>query len=183
MSRALIFSGANGSGKTTFSNSILEPGFVFINADDVKKKKDLSYLEAGKESLRLIDMAISKRMEFSFETTMAGIGLYKRFERLKKEKYNITIFYLFAYPIDLLLERIKERVKKGGHMVSDEDVIRRYYRSAFNFWNKYRFHASEWAIINNNQLDSESIAVGSNGSFNIMNDLEFSIFKETVSHG
>ena len=103
-------------------------------------------------------------------------------ENLKKEKYNVTIFYLFAYPIELLIERIKERAKKGGHMVSDEDVIRRYYRSACNFWNKYRFYASEWTIINNNQLDSEGIAVGSNGNFNIINDAEFSIFKEAVNH-
>jgi len=183
MSKVLIFAGANGSGKTTFANSILKPGIQFINADDIKKEKGLSYLEAGKESLRLIDMAISKRIEFSFETTMAGIGLYKRFERLKKEKYNIAIFYLFAYPVDLLLERIRERVKKGGHMVADEDVIRRYHRSVYNFWNKYRFYASKWNIMNNNQLESEMIAVGSNGNFNVINDAEFNIFKEAVNHG
>src|SRR3989338_10200276 len=121
MSKVLIFAGANGSGKTTFAKSILEPGFIFINADDIKKEKNLSYLEAGKESLRLIDNSIAKNKDFSFETTMSGIGLSKRFENLKKEKYHTAIFYLFAYPINLLLERIRERVKKGGHMVSDED--------------------------------------------------------------
>ena len=139
MPRVLIFAGANGSGKTTFANGIIEPGFIFINADDIKKDKKLSYIEAGKESLRLIDNSIAENKNFSFETTMSGMGLYKRFERLKKEKYHITIFYLFAYPVELLIERIKERVKKGGHMVANEDVIRRYYRSAYNFWNKYRF--------------------------------------------
>jgi len=183
MPKVLIFAGANGSGKTTFAKSILEPGFIFINADDIKKDKKLSYLEAGKESLCLIDDSIAENKDFSFETTMSGIGLSKRFEKLKKEKYYITIFYLFAYPIELLIERIKERVAKGGHMVADKDVIRRYYRSAHNFWNKYRFYASGWSIINNNQLESESIAVGSNGNFNVINDAEFSIFKETVNHG
>ena len=120
MPKVLIFAGANGSGKTTFAKSILEPGFIFINADDIKKEKNLSYLEAGKESLRLIDNSIAENKDFSFETTMSGIGLSKRFEKLKKEKYRITIFYLFAYPVELLIERIKERVKKGGHMVARE---------------------------------------------------------------
>ncbi|MEK6728385.1 MAG: hypothetical protein AABY28_06985, partial [Candidatus Omnitrophota bacterium] len=108
MSKVLIFAGANGSGKTTFANGIIEPGFIFINADDIKKDKKLSYIDAGKESLCLIDEAIKNNTDFSFETTMSGMGLYKRFERLKKEKYHITIFYLFAYPIELLIERIKE---------------------------------------------------------------------------
>jgi predicted ABC-type ATPase len=183
MPKVLIFAGANGSGKTTFANGILKSGFTFINADDIKKEKNLSYLEAGKESLRLIDSSIAENKDFSFETTMSGIGLSKRFENLKKEKYHITIFYLFAYPVELLIERIKERVKKGGHMVSDKDVIRRYYRSSCNFWDKYRFYASKWSIINNNQLESETIAVGSNGSFNLINESEFSIFKEAVNHG
>jgi predicted ABC-type ATPase len=183
MPHVFIFAGANGSGKTTFAKSILESRLIFINADEIKKDKNLSYIEAGKESLRLIDSFIAENKDFSFETTMSGIGLSKRFEKLKKEKYHITIFYLFAYPIELLIERIKERVIKGGHMVADKDVIRRYYRSAYNFWNKYRFYASKWSIINNNQLESESIAVGSNGNFNIINDVEFSIFKEAVNHG
>ena len=183
MPKILIFAGANGSGKTTFAKSILEPGFIFINADDIKKEKNLSYLDAGKESLCLIDRAIMENKDFSFETTMSGIGLSKRFERLKKEKYHVAIFYLFAYPVELLIERIKERVKKGGHMVANEDVIRRYYRSAYNFWNKYRFHASEWSIINNNQLESENITVGSNGNFNVINDAEFNIIREAVNHG
>ena len=183
MPKVFIFAGANGSGKTTFAKSILEPGFIFINADDIKKEKNLSYLDAGKESLCLIDRAILENKDFSFETTMSGIGLSKRFERLKKEKYHVAIFYLFAYPVELLIERIKERVKKGGHMVANEDVIRRYYRSAYNFWNKYRFYASEWSIIHNNQLESENIAVGSNGNFNVINDAEFNIFSEAVNHG
>lgn len=183
MPKVLIFAGANGSGKTTFAKSILEPGFIFINADDIKKKKNLSYVEAGKESLCLIDNSITEDKDFSFETTMSGIGLSKKFENLKKEKYHTVIFYLFAYPVELLIERIKERVKKGGHMVANEDVIRRYYRSAYNFWNKYRFYASKWSIINNNQLESENIAVGSNGNFDIINKREFNIFKEALRYG
>ncbi|MDO8603609.1 MAG: AAA family ATPase [Candidatus Omnitrophota bacterium] len=183
MPKVLIFAGANGSGKTTFAKSIIEPGFIFINADDIKKDKKLSYIDAGKESLRLISKSIAENKDFSFETTMSGIGLSKRFESLKKEKYTVIIFYLFAYPIELLIERIRERVAKGGHMVANEDVIRRYYRSAYNFWNKYRFYASKWSIINNNQLESETIAVGINGSFNLINESEFDIFKEAVNHG
>ncbi|OIO76324.1 MAG: hypothetical protein AUJ85_00700 [Elusimicrobia bacterium CG1_02_37_114] len=180
MSKVLVFSGANGTGKTTLAKSILEHNIQFINADDIKKTENLSYIEAGQKSLKMIDLCISQNKDFSFETTMSGKGLLKRFEYLKKEQYRITIYYLFAYPIELLLERIKERVKKGGHFVSDIDVERRYRRSIQNFWTCYRFFADEWTIINNNELEPKNIVAGNKKELYIIDNSEFDVFKEVL---
>ena len=182
MPKVLIFAGANGSGKTTFASSIIEPNIRFINADEIEKEEGISYLEASKKSLHLIDDSILKGIDFSFETTMSGKGLLKRFTLLKNGDYDIVIFYLFVYPIDLLVERIKERVKKGGHMVSDRDVIRRYYRSICNFWKKYRFYANEWNIVNNNELEPKGIVIGGKKDFKIIDNLEFNVFKEALKN-
>lgn len=180
MPKVLIFAGANGSGKSTLANSILESDVEFVNADDIQRKEGLSDIEAGQKALKLIDLSISRKMNFAFETTMAGLGFGNRFERLKKAKYFIITYYLFVYPKELLVERIKERLKKGGHPVPVKDVIRRYKRSMQNFWTKYRFYANEWNIIGNNELEAKTIAVGNRDAFQILDKFEFNIFKEVL---
>ena len=117
MPKVLIFAGANGSGKTTLAATVVEPASQFINADSIRDTEGLSFIDAGKKALVTIDECILRNESFSFETTMSGLGLLKRFKRLKGKGYDITMFYLFAYPVRLLEERVKERVKKGGHEV------------------------------------------------------------------
>ncbi len=182
MPKVLIFAGANGSGKTTLASTVLEPLLLFVNADEIKVKEGLSDLDASKKALRTIDLYISKGADFSFETTMSGLGLQKRFEQLENNNYHITIFYLFAYPVELLKERIKERQKKGGHAIAEEDIIRRYYRSVKNFWNIYGKYAGEWVIINNNEFQYRNIAVGHKETFDIIDENEFKIFKEVLKN-
>lgn len=182
MSKVLIFAGANGAGKTTFAKGILEPGMKFINADDIQREERLSDIDAGQKALSLIDLSIPRKGNFAFETTMAGLGLDKRLIRLKKLKYFIVIFYLFVYPKELLVERIKERLKKGGHPVPERDVIRRYRRSLQNFWGKYRLYAEEWNIICNNELEAKTIVVGNRDRFQILDKYEFNVFEEVLKN-
>lgn len=182
MAKVLIFAGANGSGKTTLASTVIGSAIKYINADEIKDKEKLSDLDAGKKALKEIDSCVSKDINFAFETTMSGLGLFKRVKRLKNRRYSIVIFYLFVYPVDLLVERIKERVKKGGHDVRHKDIVRRYYRSTYNFWNIYKNYADEWAVINNNEFQYKNIAVGNKNKFQIFDEEEYKKFKEVLRH-
>lgn len=183
MPKVLIFSGANGSGKTTLANTVVSSSMPYIDADEIRVKEELSDIEASKKALLKIDSCIAKGMDFAFETTMSGLGLMRRFRHLKSKRYTIIIFYLFAYPVELLVERIKERVKKGGHIIKNEDIKRRYYRSAANFWNLYRQYASEWIIINNNEFKYKNVVVGGDDTFHIIENDEFKSFREVLEYG
>ncbi|WP_448530579.1 hypothetical protein [Raineya sp.] len=80
------------------------------------------------------------------------------------------------------IQRIKIRVMLGGHFVSDEDVIRRYYRSKSNFWNIYKNLADEWVIIYNSaDKEPQKVVIGTKENFvvelenlfnNFLKDLE-----------
>ncbi|MCX5695153.1 MAG: zeta toxin family protein [Candidatus Omnitrophica bacterium] len=182
MPKVIIFAGANGTGKSTLANSALEKSTIFINADAIKDRENKSSIESGKKALLLIESCINKEKDFSFETTMSGLTLLSNFKLFKKAEYHIIVFYLFVYPVELLVERIKERVKKGGHDVGLEDIVRRYYRSAHHFWNIYKSYSSEWAIINNNESRYRNIAVGDKDKFEIIDDQEFLIFQEVAKN-
>jgi predicted ABC-type ATPase len=182
MPKVIVFAGANGSGKSTLAATLLERGLPFINADEIKKREKLSFIDAGNAALERIDSRIFQRKDFAFETTMSGLGLLRRFQALKKQRCEIIIYYLFAQPVELLIERVAERVKKGGHAVSREDIIRRYYRSLANFWFTYKSFAGEWFVNDNNDRDCRNIIIGSGNSFEVVDIARFADFKEALNY-
>ena len=59
------------------------------------------------------------------------------------------IVYTFVDSPADCLARIQSRVQNGGHPVPDEDVIQRFYRSKYNFLNKYAPLADHWVLYYN----------------------------------
>ena len=51
----------------------------------------------------------------------------------------------------LAVERIAERVRRGGHTVPEMDIRRRYVNSLSNFFNLYRPIADSWLMLDNSQ--------------------------------
>ena len=171
----IIIAGANGSGKTTFAKKLLEAfKYEFLNADEIAKRinpNDLTKvrIKAGKEFLSRVSTVIENRKNFVLETTLSGKYIEKIIEMLKHKGYIISIFFIFLESPEDCLNRIKQRVLKGGHDVPDEDVIRRYYRGKINFWSKYRNTVNKWYLMDNSQGNFIEICLGT-GETMIVND-------------
>ena len=60
--------------------------------------------------------------------------------------YEIIIYYLKLPSVDIAIERVKMRVKKGGHNVPEKDIRRRFERSWINFQKIYKSLADSWII-------------------------------------
>ena len=103
------------------------------------------------------------------ESTLSGTYLTKMMDDFHKEGYDVTLVYVFLYSPEVCIERIKERVLKGGHFVPDRDVIRRYYRSKENFWNNYKNEADKWFLVYNSENKFIPIALGMKNQFSIEN--------------
>lgn len=181
-----IVAGANGTGKTTLAKELLkEKDLRFLNADELALKInpaniDKARIEAGRAFLKKLDSLLHGRACFALETTLSGHTISALIKRAKKDGYKIVIIYFFVDSPELAIDRIKLRVKKGGHHVPDEDVIRRFYRSKNNFWNTCRKIANEWAIFYNGEQRGLLVAGGDNKDIDVFEEELFILFKKDV---
>ena len=80
--------------------------------------------------------------------------------------YEITIIYVYLDNPQACIERILERVMKGGHFVADEEVKRRFFRSKDKFWNIYKNLADRWYLFYNADEKSrfQEVVIGDRSS-------------------
>lgn len=162
----VIIAGANGVGKTTFARAFLrEYDYEFLNADEIAKELSAENpgkrkISAGKLFFQKLDKAVAKNKSLLIESTLSGRYLQKFFENVKGKDYKISIVFLFAESPEILIERIAERVKKGGHFVPDEDVRRRFERGKRNFWKSYKSLADKWHLYYNMGDNFQLVAIG-----------------------
>lgn len=162
----VIVAGANGVGKTTFARAFLrEYDYEFLNADEIAKslstenpqKKKIS---AGKLFFHKLNDAVRNGKSLLIESTLSGRYLEKFLKSLRDKNYRIYIIFLFADSPEILIERIAERVKKGGHFVPDEDVRRRFARGKENFLRIYKDLADKWFLYYNMEDNFQLISTG-----------------------
>jgi len=136
-----IIAGPNGSGKTMFALRYL-PEIAgcrnFVNADLIaygfSPFDSLSaQYEAGRLFLREIYANIEKRVDFAFETTLAGRSHINLIKKLKQDGWQVVLFFLWIPDAAFSKKRVRERVEHGGHDIPDDTIYRRFPRITHNF--------------------------------------------------
>ena len=180
----IIVGGPNGSGKSTFARSYLQTHQMdYLCADDIAREinpEDMSSVKvlAGREFFKKLDKYRQDQQSLIIESTLSGVYLNKLISGFKNDGYEIILVYVSLYSPKVCIERIKERVLKGGHFVPDKDVVRRYYRSKENFWNNYKNLADKWFLVYNSENKFLEIALGIKNQFSIKNKEYFYKFVE-----
>ena len=150
-----IIAGANGSGKSTLAEILLkEKELVFLNADDIAREIapdaiNTVPISAGKIYYHRLKDYLQKSKSFAVESTLSGNNILKIIKMAKNQNYRIILVYSFLANCTKCIERVKNRVRNGGHDVPEEDIIRRYYKSVVKFWNEYRLNVDEWSMFYN----------------------------------
>ncbi len=89
-------------------------------------------ISAGREVLESWRRFIAERVSFAIETTLAGVGPLVRIREARDAGYLIHVHYVAIDTRELNIERVRRRVRQGGHGIPERDIRRRYERSLAN---------------------------------------------------
>lgn len=158
--QAVVIAGPNGAGKTTAAPRLLHTGVgidAFVNADVIAQglsgfRPASAALEAGRIMLNRLDELAQARVDFAFESTLAGRSVRGRLLDLIARGYAVHLFYLWLPSPDMAVERVRHRVKAGGHHVPEVVIRRRFWRSLVNFDHLYRPVVTSWRLYDGSRL-------------------------------
>jgi len=163
--QVIVVAGPNGAGKSTLAPYLLNDAFgllEYVNADTIALglsafSPESVAFKAGRIMLeRLHDLARSEA-SFAFETTLASRSYAPRIDALKGRGYGFHLLYLWLRTPELAVERVKERVRLGGHDVPEGTILRRYERGLRNFFTLFMPLADTWAFYDNSTADNPSL--------------------------
>ena len=124
-----IIGGVNGVGKSSFTGVLKERSTdlgIIIDVDKVTAELGQGSLAGGKAALRKIDECIEKGVSFTQETTLAGRKTEATAKQVKELGYHVRLFYIGLDTAAESLNRIANRVRRGGHNIPENDVERRF---------------------------------------------------------
>lgn len=176
MPNLYIIAGCNGAGKTTASFTIL-PEMLnckeFVNADSIAAglspfNPESVAIEAGRLMVLRIHELMEAGIDFAFETTLATRSYVSLVRKAQDAGYKVTLLFIWIDSPTTAVQRVAERVVKGGHNIPSEVIERRYHRGLFNLINLYIPICDTWMVVNNEGVTPEPIAEGRLNSENII---------------
>ncbi len=169
MSKLYIISGCNGAGKTTASYTLL-PDLLncreFVNSDEFAKSFSpfdpaAASVTASRYMLMKINYLLEKREDFAVETTLATRSLLKIIKQTQELGYEVTLLYFWLNSPELAIQRVRDRVKTGGHNIPDAVVRRRYVMGLQYFFGSYIPVIDHWILADNSKPPFVVVAEGS----------------------
>lgn len=130
--------------------------FEFVNADSIAfglspLNPETATFKAGRLMLERIDYLLHEKKDFAIETTLTTLS-YKNFIiKAKKKQYQIVLIYIWLANTNLAISRVNERVKKGGHFISEEIIKRRYKKGLINLFDVFIPLSDNWYIFDNSE--------------------------------
>ena len=168
MPRLYILSGCNGAGKTTASYTLLPEMLEcreFVNSDEFAKSlspfdPSAASVSASRYMLLKIRYLLSKRADFSIETTLATRSLLNIIKEAKRMGYTVTLLYFWLNTPELAIKRVQARVRAGGHNIPEDTVRRRYVMGLKYFFETYAPVSDRWVLADNSKTPFTVVAEG-----------------------
>ena len=157
MPTLIVIAGPNGAGKTTFAREFLVRDVScpkFVNADLIAAglspfEPTRAALRAGRLMLELIAEHVARGDSFAFETTLSGRNFARAILEWRSSGYHVSLIFLSLPSPELAIERVRERVRQGGHPVPDDIVRRRFSRGRELFDTLYQPLVDTWMLYDN----------------------------------
>jgi len=140
--RIYALAGVNGAGKSSIGGAAFRAfGADYYNPDEAARAliaahPGLNQTDANgvawQQGRRLLEQAIAKRLHFAFETTLGANTIPRLLAGAASQGIEIHVWYVGLSSVELHIERVRARVRKGGHDIPEADIRRRYDHSRLN---------------------------------------------------
>lgn len=189
MPNLFIIAGPNGAGKTTYARNFLVDEMrchEFVNADLIAAGISPSApadaeLEAGRIMTRRLRQLLAERKDFAFETTLSGYGYVPWLEAARTAGYRVRLDFLWIASLDVARERIRQRVRKGGHDIPDEVQRRRFPKGVRMLMKHYRPLLDHWRLFDNTGDDPHLLAEEKDGIFAVIDAVTIATVEQTAN--
>jgi predicted ABC-type ATPase len=131
-----VLAGTNGAGKSSVGGAMFrESGAEYFNPDEAAQRfrstnpgmtQEEANSAAWRQGKRLLERAISERLDFAFETTLGGQTIAALLDQALSEKIEVRIWYVGLATPELQIARVRSRVASGGHDIPDDKIRERY---------------------------------------------------------
>jgi predicted ABC-type ATPase len=140
--RLYVLAGVNGAGKSSIGGAAIRTaGGDYYNPDEaaaalIAANPALSQTEANaaawQQGRKLLERAIGQRLDFTFETTLGGSTMPRLLTEAASRGIEVRVFYVGLASAEAHIERVRQRVRAGGHDIPEADIRRRYRHSLLN---------------------------------------------------
>ena len=137
-----VLAGTNGAGKSSLGGAMFrESGADYFNPDEAALRfrstnpgmtQEEANSAAWRQGKRLLERAISERLDFAFETTLGGHTIAALLRQALSEKIEVRIWYVGLATPELHIARVHSRVAAGGHDIPEARIRERYEKSVLN---------------------------------------------------
>ena len=141
-SRIYVIAGVNGAGKSSIGGAAFRSfGGDYYNPDEAARQliaadPKLGLVEANaaawQQGVGMLRRAIAERLDFAFETTLGGNTIPRLLAEAAAQGVAIYVWYAGLSSPEQHLRRVRSRVRRGGHDISEDAIRRRYERSRLN---------------------------------------------------
>jgi predicted ABC-type ATPase len=137
-----VLAGVNGAGKSSVGGAAFRAfGADYYNPDEAaralrQRRPGLDPRAANglawQQGRRLLERAIDQRLDFAFETTLGARTMPRLLAEAAAQGIEVRVWYAGLASPELHIERVRERVQRGGHDIPEADIRRRYEASRLN---------------------------------------------------
>lgn len=129
-----LLAGSNGAGKSSYVRDVLMPAthLPFINADEIAAERwPEAHAEHAYEAARIAEAQrrdrIAEGASFISETVFSHPSKVQLVADCVEARYLVHV-HVIMVPVDLTVQRVRERVRRGGHAVPERKIRERYER-------------------------------------------------------
>lgn len=130
--------------------------------------------------LEQIRLLASRRSDFGFETTLAGVTYLSLLRKLRAQGYRIQLFSLWIPTVEMALARIADRVRRGGHDIPEKVVRRRFHKGLQHLFIRYRPLLDSWMLFDNSGTVPRLVAREELGELRVFDEGLFARIKKAV---